>query len=107
MSHMSQTDIIIFSFAILVIIVSILCMVYRIMKGPHAPERLNALFVIGTTTTLFLLFIGFVTNQIDFYVDIAITYAIIGFVALVVFAKYLLETTPYQQEEGEEEHENS
>ncbi len=73
------------------IILTMAVMVERIWKGPTAYDRLNALALIGTDTILLVVLIGMITNQIDHYVDIAITYAMIGFIGLALIAKYITD----------------
>ena len=75
--------------AALFLIGAMVTMVYRIWKGPAAADRLNALFLIGTDTVLLLCIIGVLTGQIEYYVDLAITYALIGFISLVIIGRYI------------------
>lgn len=67
----------------------VLLMSFRVFKGPTVFDRLNGLGVIGTDAILILILIGFLENRVEMYVDIAISYAILGFISLVVIAKYL------------------
>lgn len=64
-------------------------MSFRVFKGPTVFDRLNGLGVIGTDAILILILIGFLEGRIEMYVDIAISYAILGFISLIVIAKYL------------------
>ncbi len=64
-------------------------MMIRVFKGPTVYDRLNGLAVIGTNVILILTVSGFISGRVEMYVDIAITYAILGFIGLVVIAKYL------------------
>jgi multicomponent Na+:H+ antiporter subunit F len=73
------------------IILTMAVMVQRIWKGPTTYDRLNALALIGTDTILLVAMIGLMTNQIDHYVDIAITYAMTGFIGLALIAKYITD----------------
>lgn len=73
------------------VILTMAVMVQRIWKGPTAYDRLNALALIGTDTILLVVLIGMITHQIDHYVDIAITYAMIGFIGLALIAKYITD----------------
>jgi len=63
-------------------------MLYRVLKGPTVFDRLNGLGVIGTDAILILILIGFLEKRVDMYIDIAISYGILGFISLVVIAKY-------------------
>lgn len=71
------------------LIILIMLMLIRVFKGPTAYDRLNGLGVIGTNTILILVALGFISGRVEMYVDIAITYSILGFIGLVVIAKYL------------------
>lgn len=67
----------------------ILLMMFRVFQGPTVFDRLNGLGVIGTDTILLLILLGFLSGRVDMYVDIAISYGILGFISLVVLAKYI------------------
>lgn len=72
-----------------VIFSAVLCL-YRIWKGPTAYDRLNALSLIGIDTMLLIVLIGFLSEQLDFYVDISITYAMTEFMTMIFLARYLI-----------------
>ncbi len=71
------------------LLIIIILMLYRVIKGPTAFDRLNGLGVIGTDTILLLILFGFLNKRVEMYVDIAIAYGILGFISLVVLAKYI------------------
>lgn len=64
-------------------------MLQRVFAGPTVYDRLNGLGVIGADTILLLVLFGYVDKRPDMYVDIAISYAILGFISSVIIAKYL------------------
>ncbi len=64
-------------------------MLIRVFKGPSVYDRLNGIFVIGIDVIMVILFVGFVDGRIDMYVDIAISYGILGFLSTVFIAKFL------------------
>lgn len=70
-------------------ILIILLMLYRVIKGPTVYDRLNGLGVIGSVIIILLIIIGFIDKRQDMFVDIAIAYALLGFISLIVLAKYL------------------
>ena len=72
-----------------VVILVIGFMLQRAFKGPSSFDRMNALGVIGADTILLVVLFGYLDNRIDMYVDIAIAYAVLGFVGSVVIAKYI------------------
>lgn len=77
--------------AIVGIIISALLCLIRIWRGPTAYDRLNALSLIGINTMLIIVLMGHLSNQLDFYVDISITYAMTGFITMIVLSKYLIQ----------------
>lgn len=78
-------------FVVLVVglVILVMLMLIRVFQGPTVYDRLNGLGVIGTDAILILVLLGFLSGRADMYVDIAISYAILGFIGLVVIAKYL------------------
>ena len=64
-------------------------MLIRVFKGPSVFDRLNGIFVIGIDVIMVILFVGFVDGRIDMYVDIAISYGLLGFLSTVMIAKFL------------------
>jgi multicomponent Na+:H+ antiporter subunit F len=72
-------------------VVLVIMMLYRVIKGPTIFDRLNGLGVIGSEVIILLILIGFIDKRADMFVDIAISYALLGFVSLIVLAKYLTE----------------
>ncbi|QNB47068.1 pH regulation protein F [Thermanaerosceptrum fracticalcis] len=71
------------------LVILVMLMMIRVFQGPTVYDRLNGLGVIGTDAILVLVLLGFLSGRADMYVDIAISYAILGFIGLVVIAKYL------------------
>lgn len=69
--------------------VIIFLMLFRVFKGPSIYDRLNGLGVIGADTILLLILIGYYKGRPEMFVDIAISYAILGFISFVVIAKYI------------------
>ena len=64
-------------------------MLIRVFKGPSVFDRLNGIFVLGIDVIMIILFVGFVDGRIDMYVDIAISYGLLGFLSTVMIAKFL------------------
>ena len=65
------------------------CMLQRLFNGPTIFDRMNALGVIGADTICLLLVFGFIDKRPDMYVDIAISYAILGFIGSLIVAKFI------------------
>ncbi len=73
----------------LAVVVIIGLMLLRVFQGPTIFDRMNGLGVIGADTILLLVLFGYIDGRPDMYVDMAISYAILGFIGSVIIAKYL------------------
>lgn len=71
-----------------------LCL-YQAYKGPTPADRIVAINVILTKTVTILCVMSVVGNSI-FYLDIAIVYALIGFIATVMLAKFITTKKLYR-----------
>ena len=71
---------------------SALCL-YRIAKGPSAPDRTVAIDILGTLVVGFCCVMALWTKQ-EYYMNVAIAWALISFVGTLALAKYL-EGRPY------------
>ncbi len=80
---------IVFMILMVAILLVIGMMLQRVFLGPTVYDRINGLGVIGADTILLLVLFGYLDKRPDMYVDIAISYAFLGFVGSVVIAKYL------------------
>jgi len=74
---------------IFLVLLMILTLV-RLVGGPTVLDRIMAGNVIGTKTTALLLVIGLLYDHVDMFVDIAIAYALLNFIATLGAAKYFL-----------------
>ncbi len=72
---------------IVLTIMTFLCL-YRAYVGPTAADRVVAINIIGTKTVVIIALVSFVYGQ-DAFLDIALVYALISFIATVGIAKYL------------------
>lgn len=80
---------VIFYIVMISIIFVIGAMLQRLFYGPTIFDRMNGLGVIGADTILLLVIFGYVDGRPDMYVDIAISYAFLGFMGSVIVAKLL------------------
>ncbi len=71
------------------IIILTLIMLARLFKGPGLYNRFVGILVMTNTVILLLILIGFIDGRRDMYVDIAISYAVLGFISSVIVAKFL------------------
>jgi multicomponent Na+:H+ antiporter subunit F len=69
--------------------VSFLIIVYRTVKGPSLPDRVVALDMLVAVGIGFIAVIG-VSTEFYLYIDIAITLGLVGFLATVAFARFVL-----------------
>jgi len=69
------------------ILCSILCL-YRIIKGPTAPDRIVAIDIFGILIVGFCAILGIGTGR-GWYIDIGIAWALQSFISTLALAKYL------------------
>lgn len=74
------TGIILFAIMILVF--------YRVVFGPTVTDRMVAVTMIGTKTTVLLIIIGAIFMRMDMFIDFALTYALLNFIGTVAATKY-------------------
>lgn len=72
-------------------IILLMSMLIRVFRGPTIFDRLNGLGVIGTDAVIVLIIMGVISGREDMYLDIAMSYSILGFIGSVVIARYLSE----------------
>jgi multicomponent Na+:H+ antiporter subunit F len=75
-------------FAILGFISSLLIALYRLIKGPTAPDRVIAGDVMAGIATALLVFLSFHYEE-AMLLDIAILTALLGFIGTLTISKYL------------------
>ncbi len=61
---------------------------YRVAVGRTIFDRIIAAGLVGTNGFILLTLIGFIFGRIDMFVDIAIAYALLNFVIIIVLGKY-------------------
>ncbi|EFK09750.1 monovalent cation/H+ antiporter subunit F family protein [delta proteobacterium NaphS2] len=75
---------------------------YRAVFGPTVLDRLIGVNAIGSKTVILLLLIGLLYDRLDMFVDIALAYALLNFVAVLAASRYfqkrkgLYEEPPYK-----------
>ena len=70
------------------ILVACLMCLYRVLFGPTIVDRIIGVNVIGTKTIALILIVGFLFEQVDMFIDIAFTYALINFIGTIAFSKF-------------------
>lgn len=71
-----------------------LLVLLRVIIGPTAIDRIVAVNMLGTQTTVLLILIGILFRRVDMFVDFALTYALLNFIGSLAAARYLLRTKP-------------
>lgn len=61
---------------------------YMAYKGPSTADRVVAVNVISTKITILIVLVAVITKQ-DAFIDVALTYAMIGFIATISVSKYI------------------
>ncbi|MEA1898003.1 MAG: monovalent cation/H+ antiporter complex subunit F [Bacteroidota bacterium] len=73
-----------FGFMVLGIIFS----AWRIIKGPTAADRVLALDTLTTISVSGMVLMAYVFNRF-IYLDVALIYGVLGFIGVIVLARYL------------------
>jgi multicomponent Na+:H+ antiporter subunit F len=73
--------------AIILMTATFMCL-YRAYVGPTAADRIVSINVIGTKTVVIIALVSLVFHQ-EFFLDVAMVYALISFIATIGVAKYL------------------
>ncbi|MDZ7699142.1 MAG: monovalent cation/H+ antiporter complex subunit F [Deltaproteobacteria bacterium] len=61
---------------------------YRAVFGPTVLDRLIGANAIGSKTSVLLIFIGLIYHRVDMFVDIALAYAMLNFIAVLAASRY-------------------
>ena len=61
---------------------------YRAVAGPTVLDRLIGVNAIGSKTTALLVIIGLIYQRVDMFVDIALAYAMLNFIAVLAASRY-------------------
>lgn len=82
-----MTDLFVFVGVLLLLLMA--PVLYRVVIGPTILDRIIGVNVIGTKATVLLLIIGLIFDRVDMFVDLALTYALLNFLASIAAAKFL------------------
>jgi multicomponent Na+:H+ antiporter subunit F len=82
------TAIALYSVTIMAVLVGALLAIIRALKGPRTVDRVLAVNVIGTKTVIVIALVGFLYGRPHF-LDLALIYSLINFVATIAFLKYM------------------
>lgn len=73
--------------AIAVICVSMILLLSRVLLGPSAFDRLLAVNLFGTNLVVLISLLAYIKGT-ESYIDIALVYAFLNFVAIIGFLRY-------------------
>ena len=76
-----------FEVSAIFIILAIVIVLFRAIKGPTVYDRILVVYVIGTKTVILIALVGFIYERPHF-LDIAIVYALINFIATFAILKF-------------------
>ncbi len=71
-----------------VILTAIIMGLYRLIKGPTNADRMVALDILTTSTVVLIAYLAWYFGRI-IYLDIALIYAVLSFIAVIVLGRYL------------------
>lgn len=72
----------------LILGILVLICLYRAAFGPTVMDRIISVGAIGTKTTAILLLMGMIYGRVEMFVDIALAYALLNFIATLGAAKF-------------------
>jgi multicomponent Na+:H+ antiporter subunit F len=78
-------------FALVVLLISVLLVLMRLIKGPDAADRIVALDLISMLIVAFLATESIYAGETSF-LDVAIAYALIAFLGTVALARFLVRS---------------
>ena len=77
-----------FLFAGLYLCLIMLLSLYRAVVGPTILDRLIGVNAIGSKTTALLILIGLLYQRVDMFIDIALAYAMLNFIAVLAASRF-------------------
>ena len=78
----------ILTIALAILMLSIIITLIRFIKGPSTVDRVIAFDVMTISSIALIAIISYLSNRI-IYLDIAIVYGLLSFLAVIIIAKYL------------------
>lgn len=75
---------------IIILLLTSFVALFRAYKGPTTADRVVAINVISTKVTAMIVLVGLYLAQAS-YVNVALVYAMLGFLSTLGVAKYLIE----------------
>lgn len=72
----------------IIILLLMFIILYRVVKGPTPLDRILGVNVIGSKTMILIVIIGTLYGRVEMFVDIALTYALLNFIASLAAARF-------------------
>lgn len=73
---------------VIIISLAVILASLRFTLGPTAPDRVVATDILTVMTTIILIFVALISGR-SIYLDVALVYAVLSFIAVVAIARYL------------------
>ena len=77
-----------FAHSFFILLMSAVFCLFRVMRGPTAPDRIVAIDILGILIVGFCAIIGIPTGRL-WYIDIGIAWALQSFISTLALSKYL------------------
>ncbi len=90
----------IFLYAGVYLVLIMFLSLYRAIYGPTVLDRLIGVNAIGSKTVTMLILIGLLYRRVDMFVDIALAYAMLNFIAVLAAARYFQKRKGLYDEGG-------
>lgn len=90
----------IFLYTGIVLALLMLMPTYRSLFGPTVLDRLIGVNAIGSKTIVLLILIGLIYERVDMFVDIALAYAMLNFIAVLAASRYFQKQKGLYDEKG-------
>lgn len=91
----------IFLYTGIVLALLMLLPTYRALFGPTVLDRLVGVNAIGSKTIVILILIGLLYKRVDMFVDIALAYAMLNFIAVLAASRYFQKQKGLYEESQE------
>jgi multicomponent Na+:H+ antiporter subunit F len=91
----------VFLYSGIILCLLILFSLIRVVWGPTVLDRIVGGNVIGAKTPILLLLIGLLYDNVGMFVDIALAYALLNFIAALGATKYFLRRRSTRLADGE------
>ena len=82
-------DYVVLGSAIGLVLFTFLCL-FRVVGGPTVLDRIVGVNVVGAKTTVLLVLMGHIFENVSMFVDIAIAYAMLNFILSIGVTKFFL-----------------